>query len=251
MAHVSLNNVSKIYSRQSRQFFYRFFLEALGGAKSKEPIYALRDVSVDLREGETLAIMGHNGAGKSTLLNLVAGLTTPEEGSVSVEGRVMALLELGSGFHLDLTGVENLRMNAALCGLTREETAAAYDRIVEFSELGSFINEPLRTYSQGMILRLAFSIAVHVEPDILLLDEVLAVGDKDFQKKCLRRIHEMRDEGRILLCVSHIPELVKQLCSKALWIEKGQTVMQGAMEEVSAAYMERNGAAVGAAQTLG
>ncbi len=238
MAHVRFDNVSKIYTRQSRQFFYRFFLEAMGKNR-REAIYALRDVSFDLRDGDSLGIVGHNGAGKSTLLSLVAGLTVPEKGSVSVDGRVMAMLELGSGFHYDLTGVENLWMNAALCGMTKRETAAAFDQILEFSELGEFIREPLRTYSQGMVLRLAFSVAVHANPDILLLDEILAVGDKDFQKKCLNRIFDMKRQGKILLCVSHVPGILRQLCEQALWIEAGRVVMQGPAGEIFDAYMAR------------
>jgi homopolymeric O-antigen transport system ATP-binding protein len=239
MAHVSLKNVSKIYSRQSRQFFFSYFLEVLGRKRTpQEEFYALRDISFDIRDGDTLGIVGHNGAGKSTLLSLVAGLTVPEKGQVDVSGRVMAMLELGSGFHPDLTGRENLRMNAALCGLTQKETLAAAEQIIEFSELGDFIDEPIRTYSQGMILRLAFSIAVHVEPDILLLDEILAVGDKDFQKKCEKRIFELRDTGTILLVVSHIPNLLKELCAKGLWIEKGKVIKQGSAEEVFTAYAE-------------
>jgi ABC-type polysaccharide/polyol phosphate transport system ATPase subunit len=239
MAHVTFRNVSKIYSRQSRQFFARYFVEVLSGKKKKEGFHALRDVSFEVREGDTLGIVGHNGAGKSTILNLVAGLTVPEDGSVDVKGRVMALLELGSGFHYDLTGIENLHMNAALCGLSKQDTLDAQDAIVEFSELGDFVREPIRTYSAGMVLRLAFSIAVHVRPEILLLDEVLAVGDKDFQKKCFRRIVELKDAGTILLCVSHVPDTLRILCKKALWIEAGRTVMQGEANEVFDAYMDR------------
>ena len=204
--------------------------------REKPPIHALRDVSFELRDGESLVIVGHNGAGKSTLLNLVAELTTPEEGKVNVEGRITALLELGSGFHPDLTGIENLRLNASLLGLSRKETEAVFDRIVEFSELGDFITEPLRTYSQGMILRLAFSVAVHVKPDILLVDEILAVGDQDFQKKCIDRIFQLKRQGKILLCVSHATDIVNQLCDKALWIEAGRVVKQGPVEPVLAAY---------------
>lgn len=243
MAHVAFQNVSKVYSRQSRRFFVRYLTEVFSGKTKKEGFYALRDVSFKLGDGDTLGIVGHNGAGKSTLLNLVAGLTVPEEGSVDVKGRVMALLELGSGFHPDLTGIENLQMNAALCGLTQRETEVAREAIVEFSELGDFIEEPLRTYSQGMVLRLAFSIAVHVDPDILLLDEVLAVGDKDFHKKCLNRIFEMRDMGKILLCVSHAPDTLRELCSQALWIESGQVVRYGAAAEIFEAYMANGPAA--------
>jgi ABC-type polysaccharide/polyol phosphate transport system ATPase subunit len=240
MPHVRFEDVSKIYSRQSREFVYRFFLEAFGG-KKKEPFYALSDVSFEAGAGDALAIVGHNGAGKSTLLNLVAGLTVPEKGRVQVGGRVGALLELGSGFHPDLTGEENLRMNASLLGLSKRETSALHGKILEFSELGEFITEPLRTFSQGMILRLAFSIAVHVDPDILLIDEVLAVGDTDFQKKCLERIKGMKDSGKILLCVSHAPEILRQLCTRALWIEHGRTIRQGPVGEVLDAYISQAG----------
>lgn len=235
MAHIRFQGVSKIYSRQSRQFFYRFLSHRLGQRK-KEPFYALRDVNFEVGDGVSLAVVGHNGAGKSTLLNLVAGLTAPETGTVEVSGRVMALLELGSGFHPDLTGAENLRINAALCGFTKSETNALFPRITEFSELGDFIEEPLRTYSSGMVLRLAFAIAVHANADILLLDEVLTVGDKDFQKKCLDRILEMRQQGKILLCVSHAPDTLHRLCSQALWIEAGRVVQRGPIEEVVRAY---------------
>lgn len=235
MPRIRFDRVTKVYRRQSRQFLWRFLLEAFGGRKT-ESIHALRDVSFELTEGRSLAVIGRNGAGKSTLLSLVAGLTQPESGTVEVDGRVMALLELGSGFHPDLTGAENLRVNAALCGLTRKETEERFDRIVDFAGLRDFIGEPLRTYSQGMILRLAFSIAVHVEADILLLDEFLVIGDLDFQRKGLRRIREMKREGKILLCVSHVPELLKDLCEEAIWLEAGRVVLRGPAEEVIDAY---------------
>ena len=235
MPSVRFSHVSKIYSRQSRQFFWRFFVEALG-RKSREPLYALNDVSFEVDAGESLAVIGHNGAGKTTLLSLVAGLTTPEIGKVEVEGHVMALLELGSGFHIDLTGNENLRLNAALCGLTKKETEERYQQIVDFAELGEFMEEPLRTYSQGMVLRLGFSIAVHANADIMLLDELLAVGDQDFQRKCMDKILEMKRQGKILFCVSHIPDMLRQLCEQALWIEAGAVVMQGPSAEVFEAY---------------
>ncbi len=245
MAHVRFQNVSKIYTRRSRQFLFRYVWDALRGRRQRRDsggFYALRNVSFELREGDTLGIVGHNGAGKSTLLSLAAGLTVPEEGSVTVQGRLSALLELGGGFHQDLTGVENLYINAALCGMTRREAEEAFDRIVEFSELGEFIEEPLRTYSAGMVMRLAFSIAVQVEPEILLIDEVFAVGDKDFQAKCGERIREMRDKGTILLCVSHSPETLRALCKQGLWIESGEVVMQGEADEVFDAYLARKGA---------
>ena len=235
MPLIRFDRVTKTYSRQSRQFLWRFLLEAFG-RKRAEPIQALRDVSFEVTEGRSLAVIGRNGAGKSTLLSLVAGLTAPEAGTVEVEGRVMALLELGSGFHPDLTGAENLRINAALSGLSRQETEERFQRIVEFGELGEFIQEPLRTYSQGMILRLAFSVAIHVDADILLLDEVLVVGDLEFQRKSLRRIVELKRQGKILLCVAHTPEMLKELCEEALWLDSGRAILQGPAEEVIDAY---------------
>jgi ABC-type polysaccharide/polyol phosphate transport system ATPase subunit len=231
MPRVRLDRVTKIYRRQSRQFLWRFLLQTLGGRRA-EPIYALRDVSFELASGQAMAVIGRNGAGKSTLLSLVAGLTAPESGLVEVDGRVLALLELGSGFHPDLTGAENLRVNAALCGLTRRQTEERFEEIVEFAELADFIDEPLRTYSQGMILRLAFSVAVHADADILLLDEMIAVGDVDFQRKSFRRIREMKQQGRILLCVSHVPEILKELCEEAIWLESGRIVLRGPAEQV-------------------
>jgi len=236
MPRVRFHHVTKVYRRQSRQFFWRFLVETLGGRRA-DPIYALRDVCFEVGAGQALAVIGRNGAGKSTLLSLVAGLTTPESGSVEVDGRVLALLELGSGFHPDLTGAENLRVNAALCGLTRRETEERFDEIVEFAELADFIHEPLRTYSQGMILRLAFSVAIHADADILLLDEMIAVGDADFQRKSFRRIREMKQQGRTLLCVSHVPEILKELCEEAIWLDSGRIVLRGPAEEVIDAYV--------------
>ncbi len=235
MACVIFENVSKTYARQSRQFFWRFLLQMLTG---REPlsVRALDNVSFSLRDGEGLAVVGPNGAGKSTLLALAAGLLQPDRGRVHVTGRVVALLELGSGFHPDLTGAENLRVNAALLGLTRRETNAIFDQVVEFAELRDFINEPLRTYSHGMILRLGFAIAVHAQPEILLIDEVMAVGDQRFQHKCLRKISELRQQGKILICVSQAPAELRPFCDYAIWLERGHVVQQGPAGEVLEAY---------------
>lgn len=237
MAEIEFQSVSKIYSRQSREFFWRFLIEAFGGRKAA-PHYALRDISFRVSSGESVAIIGKNGAGKSTLLNLVAGITAPESGLVRVDGRVSALLELGSGFHPDLTGRENARINAALLGLTRNELNSRIQRIIEFSELEDSIDEPLRTYSQGMIMRLAFSVAVHVDPDIVLIDEVLVVGDRGFQRKCLDRLRKLRREGKILLCVSHMRDILLELCDTGLWIEAGRLMHHGPVAEVLALYEE-------------
>ncbi len=198
--------------------------------------YALRNVSFQIGHGESVAVMGRNGAGKSTLLGLVAGLAQPNKGRVQVNGKVAALLELGSGFHPDLTGVENLWLNAALLGLSRKQTQAAFDSIVEFSGIGDFIFQPLRTYSTGMVMRLAFAVAVHVDPDILIVDEVLAVGDAAFTQKCLEKIMEFRHAGKTLLFVSHAGALLNTLCDRAIWLDHGQLMADGRITEVSALY---------------
>src|SRR5262249_42903643 len=156
-----------------------------------------------------MAVVGPNGAGKSTLLGLVAGLSSPDSGTVSVNGRVAALLELGSGFHPDLTGSENVHLNASLLGLSRKRTSQLFDEIADFSGIGEFIDEPLRTYSTGMTMRLAFSVAIHMDPEILLIDEVLAVGDAAFQVKCFEKIRQFRQAGKTLLCVSHASGMVQ------------------------------------------
>jgi lipopolysaccharide transport system ATP-binding protein len=201
-----------------------------------ETFCALNDVSFQLEHGESLAIIGNNGAGKSTLLSLVAGLCPPTEGTVSVNGRVAALLELGSGFHPDLTGAENVRLNASLLGLSRNATAERFDAIVEFSGIGDYIDEPLRTYSTGMMMRLAFSVAAHVDPDILIVDEVLSVGDQQFQAKSLEHISRLKRAGKTLLFVSHVPEMVRRFCDRTLWLDHGRLIQIGYPEEVLSAY---------------
>jgi len=206
------------------------------GARNGGRFFALRDVSFRLEAGESMAVVGRNGAGKSTLLSLVAGLARPDSGRVSVEGRVAALLELGSGFHPDLTGLENLSLNASLLGLSRRRTEEVSAAIAAFADIGDFLREPLRTYSTGMLMRLAFAIAVHVDPDILIIDEVLAVGDQAFQAKCFERIRQFKTEGKTLLFVSHATTLVREICSRGLWLEHGRVVMDGAAGDVLEAY---------------
>ncbi|MCU1257595.1 MAG: transporter related [Bryobacterales bacterium] len=208
--------------------------------------YALRNVSFRVEKGESLAVIGRNGAGKSTLLGLVAGLSDPNEGRVTVNGRVAALLELGSGFHWDLTGVENLWLNAALLGLTRKRTEEIFDSIVEFSGISDFIFQPLRTYSTGMVMRLAFAIAVHVDPDILIIDEVLAVGDAAFYTKCLDKIMEFRHAGKTLLFVSHSGAMLTTLCDRALWLDQGQVMADGLIADVAPLYEGHAATPVGA-----
>lgn len=205
-------------------------------ASSKSMFYALKNVSFEVARGEGLAIVGRNGAGKSTLLSLVAALAPPTSGHISVNGRVAALLELGSGFHPDLTGAENVLLNASLIGLGRRRTAELFDEIVDFSGLHEVMEEPLRTYSTGMAMRLAFSVAINMDPDILLTDEVLAVGDQQFQAKCFERILQFRARGKTVMCVSHGPSLLRPLCDRAIWLDEGQIVMAGEIGEVLDAY---------------
>jgi len=243
MGRIAFHNVSKFFSRATGQILLRSHIARWLGSPPKERFHALKHVSFQLDRGESLAVIGPNGAGKSTLLGLVAGLTGPDEGTVSVRGRVAALLELGSGFHHDLTGAENINLNAALLGMSRARTAGLLDEIVEFSGIGDFLHEPLRTYSSGMIMRLAFSVAVHVDPDILLIDEVLAVGDQAFQAKSFDKIREFRARGKTLLCVSHASGMVQQLCDRAIWLDGGELIMTGSVDDVLAAYAGHQAAA--------
>ncbi|HTC87100.1 MAG TPA: ABC transporter ATP-binding protein [Bryobacteraceae bacterium] len=236
---IEFQNVSKWFPHSSGRQLLRTHIARWFGSVHNEPYYALRNVSFQLEDGESLAIIGSNGAGKSTLLGLAAGLTLPDAGSVVVNGRIAALLELGSGFHPDLTGAENLVLNAALLGLSKRKTNELFDRIVEFSGIGEFIDDPLRTYSSGMILRLAFSIAIRCEPDVLLIDEVLAVGDTSFQEKSKEALVSFRRAGKSMLFVSHYASAVREMCDRALWIDHGSVVMDGQVNEVLDAYQGR------------
>ena len=242
---VEFNNVSKIFYRHGDRLLLRNRLQQLFSGRRPESFAAVKNVSFTIRRGESMAIVGPNGAGKSTLLSLVAGLSKVDAGSIAVNGRVAALLELGSGFHPDLTGAENVKLNAALLGLTRKRTGELFDQIIEFSGIAQeFIDEPLRTYSTGMAMRLAFSVAINMDPDVLLVDEVLAVGDSAFQEKCTQKIHEFRNSGKSLLCVSHAPGMVQQLCDHAIWLDHGELVMTGGITEVLEAYTGRASVAV-------
>jgi ABC-type polysaccharide/polyol phosphate transport system ATPase subunit len=244
MTLIRFQNVSKGFHLHGGRKLVREHVAHFFQRRPRELFYALKHVTFQVNCGESVAVIGPNGAGKSTLLSLVAGLSQPDEGTVSVNGRVAALLELGAGFHPDLTGAENVRLNALLLGLTRKRTRELFDEIVEFSGIGDFIAEPLRTYSTGMIMRLAFSVAINVDPEILLIDEVLAVGDAAFQEKCYERVRRFRQSGKTLLCVSHASGMVQELCDRALWLDHGEVVMTGAIREVTEAYAGRRTAAV-------
>lgn len=239
MPVIEFANVSKSFSRVHGQMLLRSHVKRWFNRVHRERFWALKHVSFQVETGESVAIIGPNGAGKSTVLSLMAGLAKPDEGSIWVNGRVAGLLELGSGFHYDLTGAENVRLNAALLGLSRKRTAELFDSIVEFSGIGEFIDEPLRTYSSGMVVRLAFSVASSMDPDVLLIDEILAVGDQSFQAKCLDRIHELRARGKTLVIVSHAADLIRHFCDRAIWLDHGELMMTGGISQVVESYLGR------------
>ena len=241
MTVIEFDHVSKSFPRVTGQQLLRtHILRWFGSGEHHEDFFALKDVSFRMHEGESLAIVGSNGAGKSTLLGLAAGLATPKSGRVAIQGRVNALLELGSGFHPDLTGAENLILNAALLGLSRKQTMQRVERIVEFSGIGEFINEPLRTYSSGMVVRLGFSVAIQADPDILIIDEILAVGDAAFQEKCRQTLQGFLQAGKSLLFVSHDAGSVRDMCKRAIWLDHGSIMMDGDATEVLDAYEGRS-----------
>jgi ABC-2 type transport system ATP-binding protein len=196
----------------------------------------LREVSLEVGRGEVMGVIGQNGAGKSTLLKVIARVLRPTLGRVQVRGRVVPLLELGAGFHPELTGRENIVLNGAMFGFTRGDMETKVERIIEFAEIRSFIDAPMRTYSSGMWARLGFAVATDVNPDILILDEVLSVGDEAFQRKCLDRIEEFREKGATILLVSHNTGLVEQKCQRAIWLEHGQLRLLGDSKTVGEAY---------------
>jgi lipopolysaccharide transport system ATP-binding protein len=208
-----------------------------GGMKETESIWALRDVSFDADEGEVIGIVGRNGAGKSTLLKILSRITYPTSGEVKVNGRVASLLEVGTGFHDELTGRENIYLNGSILGMRKREVEERFDAIVNFSGVAQFIDTPIKHYSSGMRLRLGFAVAAHLEPDVLIVDEVLAVGDAGFQKKCIQAMEGLRNIGRTVLFVSHNLAAVENLCSRGIWIDAGKIQMDGGAKEVIMAYM--------------
>lgn len=213
-----------------------FVTTALRGGLRYEEFTALNDVSFTVEQGETLGLIGRNGAGKSTMLKVISGILKPTEGSVVCHGNVVPMLELGSGFDMDLTGRENIFLNGAILGYDEEFLNRKYDEIVAFSELGQFIETPIRNYSSGMLARLAFSVASVVQPEILIVDEILAVGDAQFQEKSRKRMLELMGGGTTVLFVSHSIEQIREMCSHVIWLEQGRTRMDGITQEVCDAY---------------
>jgi len=237
---IRATEVSKRYTIGERQG-YKSLRESLmkfvtnprgeGLQKNQGAIWALRDVSFEVRRGEIIGIIGRNGAGKSTLLKIISRITEPTRGEIRVRGRLASLLEVGTGFHPELTGRENIFLSGAILGMTRSEMKERFDQIVEFAEVDQFLDTPIKRYSSGMYLRLAFSVAAHLEPEVLVLDEILAVGDAAFQKKCLGRMGNVANQGRTVLFVSHNLAAVRSMCTRVLVIDRGELVFQGPVAE--------------------
>ena len=235
---ISADKVGKCFQTYDRpvhrllQSFYR------NKKQLYEEFWALRDVSIDIKRGETIGLIGKNGSGKSTFLQLVAGTLTPSRGSIEVNGRISAILELGAGFNPQFTGIENARLNAAILGMSKDEINERLPSIVEFSELEDFVGRPVKTYSSGMYIRLAFSISINMDPDVLIIDEALAVGDVKFQRKCFRKIEELRNKGVTILFVTHATDSVVALCDRALFLQQGEVQSIGDPKLVVNQYLE-------------
>jgi lipopolysaccharide transport system ATP-binding protein len=212
--------------------------QASGAAELDETIWALRDVSFEVNRGEVLGIIGRNGAGKSTLLKILSRITEPSEGYADIYGRVGSLLEVGTGFHPELTGRENIYLNGAILGMGRKEIDSKFNDIVAFAEIAKFIDTPVKHYSSGMYVRLAFSVAAHLEPEILLVDEVLAVGDQAFQRKCLGKMEDVAEEGRTVLFVSHNLGLIQSFCERGIFLDQGQVYTDGSISDAVGAYLQ-------------
>jgi len=209
-----------------------------GGERTTEDFWALRNVSFEVKAGEVAGIIGHNGAGKSTLLKILSRITEPTEGRARIKGRIASLLEVGTGFHGELTGRENIFLNGAILGMHRAEIIRKFDEIVAFSEVEKFLDTPVKRYSSGMYMRLAFAVAAHLEPEILIVDEVLAVGDAAFQKRCLGKMKDVAEGGRTVLFVSHNTEAIRSLCQRGIWLKQGRVHRDGKTDEVVEAYFE-------------
>ncbi len=238
-AAIEVRNVTKRFPSQKGASGFKEWIVRLpkNALKANPTFTALNAVSFDVRKGECVGIIGKNGAGKSTMLSLLLGTSHPSEGEIVVHGKRTPLLELGAGFHPDLTGLENIYLNAVLLGLTRKQVSERLDRIIAFSELEEFIGQPVRTYSSGMYIRLAFSIAIHTDPEILLIDEIMAVGDESFQKKSGRALMELIRSGVTTVFVSHNLDAVRQICNRSIWLDHGAIRMEGAPDKVAEAYL--------------
>lgn len=206
------------------------------GKGKKEVHHVLKNINIEIKKGETVALIGVNGSGKSTLLKLITKIIYPNKGSIKVNGKISSLLELGAGFHPDFSGRENIYFNASIFGLTKKEIDERLEKIISFSELGEFIDSPIRTYSSGMYMRLAFSVAINVDAEVILIDEILAVGDQRFQEKCMNKMKELKEEGKTMVFVSHSKDAVEFLCDRAIWLKDGEVEMDGKTKDVLEEY---------------
>ena len=224
---IEISHVQKRFTLRHNRSLKELAVSLVRGKDLSDTFLALDDVSLSVEEGETVALLGFNGSGKSTLLKLISGVLQPDQGTVGTRGRVAGLIEVGAGFHPDLTGRENVMLNGAILGMSEKQVLQRFDDIVEFSEIEKFIDTEVKFYSSGMFLRLAFAVAVHSDPEVFLIDEILAVGDEPFQRKCLERVRRLRDEGRTLVIVSHDLDMVADLCDRGVLLEKGVVVADG------------------------
>jgi len=235
---IKFTSVTKKFSLQKQKTFKEFLPALFLGEQTKNNFVALDDITFNVKKGDTLGIIGPNGSGKSTILKLIAGVTAPTEGKVNVSGRISPLIELGAGFHPELTGRENIFLNGAILGLNQKEIEKNFDSIVKFSELEEFIDQPVKFYSSGMYMRLGFSIAIHTHPDILIVDEILAVGDPNFQQKCFKKMEEFKKSGVTILYVSHDLDTVVKFCSRCLLISHSKLISDGTPKEICQQYLK-------------
>jgi lipopolysaccharide transport system ATP-binding protein len=241
---ISVHEVSKKFRlERNRPSSIKEMMLRVGKSRDADDFWVLRDINLDIQPGAFFGLIGHNGSGKSTLLRLMAGIHRPSSGEISSDGRLSALLELGSGFHPDLTGRENVYLNGAMLGLSRKQMASSMDTIIDFSGIGEFIDEPVKIYSSGMYVRLGFAVAVNVEPEILLVDEVIAVGDEEFQRRCMSHMHQLQDNGTTIVLVSHNTGLMEDLCDSLGWLDHGRLVEVGDPAKVVASYLAKVDAA--------
>lgn len=245
---IRVSNIGKKYEIMTEQDKHDTFASVLlhslksgiKGKKEKDEFWALKNVSFNVNKGERIGIIGHNGAGKSTLLKVFSRITKPTEGEMEIKGRIASLLEVGTGFNMELTGRENIYLNGSILGMTRAEIDSKFNDIVEFSEIGSFLDTPVKRYSSGMFVKLAFAVAAHLDPDILIVDEVLAVGDMKFQEKCLGKMDDVANGGKTVLYVSHSMRTVQQLCDRVIVMNQGKIIFDGNVDEGIKIYMDKN-----------